>query len=136
MGACESDEEVEKRIEQYFELCRNTSIRPGVESLAAALHCDRSTIWRWEHGEGCTQRRSEAIRDAKSMISAFIEQASLQGALNPVTSIFLLKNWAGYRDQINIEQSAQPLRLAPTMTPEEIAARIETDIPIDEDIVI
>lgn len=135
MGKPETDAEVEARISQYFQLCRETSIRPGVESLAAALHIDRTTLWRWEQGEGCSQRRTEAVQGAKSMISAFIEQASLQGALNPVTSIFLMKNWMKYQDNYSFEGSPQPVRLAPTMSPDEIAQRIEEDIPLDADIV-
>lgn len=136
MGKPETDREVEARISQYFELCRETSIRPGVESLAAALHIDRTTLWRWEQGEGCSQRRTEAVQGAKGMISAFIEQAALQGQINPVTSIFLMKNWMRYQDNYSFEGSPQPLRFAPSMSPEEIAARIEQDIPLDDDATI
>ena len=132
LGACENDQDVEERIQLYFQLCRNTSIRPGVESLAAALHCDRATVWRWEQGQGCTPRRTEAIKGAKAMISAFVEQAALSGQLNPVSAIFLMKNWMRYTDSylLDTPQRAQQYQ---GMTPEEIAAQIEADIPLDED---
>ena len=133
LGKCETDEEVETRIEQYFELCRNTSIRPGIESLSTALHIERTTLWKWSQGIGCSARRAEAIRSAKSMIGSFLEQATMQGQINPVSGIFLSKNWLGYKDSFLFEQEvARPN--TPTMTPEQIAAtleQIEKDIPID-----
>lgn len=47
-GKPETDEEVEKRINDFFEFCENSSIRPGVESLSMALSVSRTTIWNWE----------------------------------------------------------------------------------------
>lgn len=134
MGACETDGEVEQRIQQYFQLCRETSIRPGVESLSAALHIDRTTLWRWEQGQGCSRRRTDAIRAAKSMINSFIEQAALSGLANPVTLIFLAKNWMGYSDRYlfeNVQQNTGSTYQG--MTPDEIRKRIEQDIPVDDD---
>lgn len=131
MGKCNTDDEVEQRLKDYFELCRNTSLRPGVESMAAALHIDRVTLWRWEQGEGCSPRRTEAIRSAKSMIASYIEQASLQGLVNPVTAIFLSKNWLGYKDQVQYEHIRQNNQYQ-GMSPEEIEARLAADIPLDD----
>ena len=123
MGKCETDGEVETRISQYFQLCRETSIRPGIESLSAALHIDRATLWRWEQGQGCSPRRTEAIRSAKSMIASYIEQASLQGLVNPVTAIFLSKNWLGYKDQIQYEP-LRPDNRFESLSQEELQKRI------------
>lgn len=135
MGKPETDGEVETRISQYFQLCRETSIRPGIESLSAALHIDRTCLWRWEQGQGCSQRRMEAVRAAKSLINSFIEQAMMSGQINPIPALFLAKNWMGYKDSYLFEQeAARPNK--PLMTPEEIEMqlkRIEQDIPIDSD---
>lgn len=131
MGKCETDEEVEMRIHQYFDLCRESSIRPGIESLSAALHIDRTTLWRWEQGQGCSQRRTEAIRGAKSLIGSFLEQAAMQGQLNPVNFIFLAKNWLGYRDSVTVEPVQPNANQYSGLTPDQIAARIEQDIPVD-----
>lgn len=123
MGKCNSDAEVEQRLQDYFELCRNTSLRPGVESMSAALHIDRATLWRWEQGQGCSPRRTEAIRSAKSMIASYVEQASLQGLLNPVTAIFLSKNWLGYKDQVQYEP-LRPDNRFESLSQEELQKRI------------
>ena len=37
MGKPKKDEEVAERINMYFEFCKNTSLRPGVEGLCMAV---------------------------------------------------------------------------------------------------
>jgi hypothetical protein len=104
LGKPKTDTEVEDRTNLYFELCQNSSLRPGIESYCTALHISRTTLFRWAHGEDCSPFRQELILSAKSFIAAFLEQASMTGQLNPATSIFLMKNWLGYRDTVSIEQ--------------------------------
>lgn len=132
MGACKSDQEVEDRIDAYFRLCQASSIRPGIESLSAALHIDRTGLWRWSNGNGCSRRRQEAVNMAKGLIAAYLEQASLQGQVNPVTGIFLMKNWLNYKDTQTLED-ARTNAQRPNLTPEEIQRQLEKDIPIDDD---
>lgn len=132
MGQPKTDQEMEERVNLFFDFCQHSSVRPGVESLCLSLHITRQTLCRWTQGIGCSKRRQEAAEAAKSFINAYLEQCSLSGKVNPVTGIFLLKNWAGYRDSYQLE-SGQP-GLHPEMTPEEIARKIEQDIPVDTDI--
>jgi hypothetical protein len=135
LGKPETDGEVENRISDYFNLCRQTTIRPGVESLSAALHIDRTTLWRWEQGEGCSRRRMEAVRAAKSMINSFVEQAMMSGQINPIPALFLAKNWMGYKDSYLFEsQERQNANPYASMTPEQIAEQLRKDIPIDDEI--
>ena len=103
MGKPESDEEVKERIDKYFEFCENSSIRPGVESLALSLGVTRTTLFYWQRGEGCSRERQELIIKAKAFISAFIEQIMLNNKVYPATGIFLLKNWCSYRDTVEVE---------------------------------
>lgn len=122
---CTSDEEVEERIQQYFEFCAAHSLRPGVESLCLALGVrSRQTLLNWQAKGG---RRGQAIDRAKAVITSLLEAWFLNGRIHPVTGIFLLKNWAGYKDQTEIELSPR-LDLEPTKT----LAEIERDIPIDD----
>lgn len=103
-GRPETDEELEKRINEYFMFCEQTGIRPGIESLCMALHISRTTLFRWSKGEDCGARRQELILSAKSFISAFIEQAMLSGKINPASGIFLMKNWLNYKDTVSLEE--------------------------------
>lgn len=120
-GKPETDEEVAQRIDEFFGLCERTSLRPGIETLCMSLHISRQTLLNWSRGDGCSRERKELINGARAFIHAFLEQASLSGKLNPATSIFLLKNWCGYRDTVIYQ--AQTNDLLPSERAEIIAQR-------------
>ena len=105
LGRPKTDEEVAKRIDDYFDLCQRSSIRPGVESLCMALHISRTTLFRWNNGEDCSSYRQELIQSAKAFIGAFLEQAMLGGKISPPSGIFLMKNWLSYKDALSIEEA-------------------------------
>ena len=104
MGRPQTDAEVAKRIDAYFDFCQRSSIRPGIETLCMALHISRTTLFRWNNGENCSEYRQELIQSAKSFIGAFLEQA-MCGKISPPSGIFLMKNWLSYKDTISIEES-------------------------------
>lgn len=105
MGRPQTDEETKDRIDEYFSFCERSSIRPGIESLCMALHISRTTLFRWNNGEDCSDYKQELIQSAKSFIGAFLEQAMLGGKISPPSGIFLMKNWLNYKDNFSIEES-------------------------------
>lgn len=119
MGKPKSDEEVKERIDKYFEFCENSSIRPGIESLALSLGVTRTTLFNWQRGDGCSRERQELIIKAKGFVSAFIEQVMLNNKVYPATGIFLLKNWCSYRDSVEIEPVQRNLN-EPELSKQEI----------------
>ena len=120
MGRPNSDDEVEQRIDEYFKFCEQSSIRPGVESLGLALSVSRTAIWNWEHGIDCSARRQELIVKAKAFITAYLEQAMLSNKVYPGSAIFMLKNWAGYKDSVEITTEQNTGAQAPALSQEEI----------------
>lgn len=130
LGKCKTDQEVADRIDDYFRFCCETGNRPGIETMALALDIDRVTLFRWSQGQGCSQERAKIIQTARQAVTAYIEQAMLRGKLNPVSSIFTLKNWSGYRDQYSFEEIPRNQPHA-SMTPDEIQKEIMKNIPID-----
>lgn len=110
LGQPRSDAEVTQRIDQYFTFCGQHNLRPGIESLALALHVSRQTIYLWGKGINCSVERQQTIENAKQFIASFIEQAGMSGKLNPVTTIFLMKNWMGYQDAYALESSVSETR--------------------------
>lgn len=105
LGRPKTDDEVAKRIDDYFDFCQRSSIRPGIESLCMSLHISRTTLFRWNNGDDCSSYRQELIQSAKSFIGAFLEQAMLGGKISPPSGIFLMKNWLSYKDAISIEEA-------------------------------
>ncbi len=102
-GKPQTATELAERIETFFHFCQQSAIKPGIETLCYSLSCDRSTFWHWcreDFGKG--SEWAEICRTAKQGLISYLEQAHLSGKLNPASSIFLLKNLAGYRDQIDI----------------------------------
>ena len=121
-GKPKTDEETERRIDEYFELCDKASIRPGIESMRLSLGgISRQTLLNWENGIGCSEKRQELIVRAKSFVVAFLEQLMLNNKIFPGSAIFFLKNWANYRD--NVEISTLENSSVTQLNREEIAAR-------------
>lgn len=93
--------EVEKRLDEYFQLCAVNDMRPNVPSMALSLGIDRRTLWKWANGEG--QGKNSDIRDtikrAYSLLNILIEEYMQTGKINPVSGIFLMKNNFGYTDK-------------------------------------
>lgn len=104
-------DELDQRINGFFQICGRGNLRPGIELLCLALGCTRSTFWHWCKDEGCSPEWGEKCRAARQGIVAFLEQASVCGFLNPATSIFFLKNIAGYKDTISFEDVADAEKL-------------------------
>ena len=105
LGRPKTDEETKERIDEYFAFCEKSSIRPGIESLCMALHISRTTLFRWNNGDDCSEYKQELIQSAKAFINVFLEQAMLSGKISPPSGIFLMKNWMSYKDTISIEES-------------------------------
>lgn len=99
---CQTDEQVEKRIDEYFAFCQSHAMRPGLETLALALGVCRTTLWNWRQGIKCSAMRKEIINRAVTYIAACLESLSTSGELNPVMSIWLMKNWLGYKDSADL----------------------------------
>lgn len=105
LGKPKTLEELQDRIDRYFDFCVDHEFRPGIESLCMALHITRTTFWNWCNDINCNEEWAEIARNAKQFIVAFLEQAGLSGKINPATQIFLCKNWAGYKDAISFDDS-------------------------------
>ena len=129
-----SDEELDERIDQFFEYCIQNGIRPGVEAMALACGTCRQRIWDWETGRKTLGgRTADIIQNAKQRLATFHEALMLTGKINPVTGIFLAKNNFGYRDSIEFVP-IQNQTLGEQLTPDEIAKRVvlpDPDAPID-----
>lgn len=98
MGKPQTDAEIKNRIDTYFDACRNSAVRPGIEGLSMALCVTRETLRNWANQVGCSAERAEYVRQAKQYILAILENLGLQNKVYPATMIFCLKNWADYKD--------------------------------------
>ena len=117
---------INERLDQFFEYCEKSGLRPTVTLLAAAMGVRRETIWRWEQEENA---RGEAIARAKGLLEAITEEWLASGKISPPSGIF--KNHFGWRD--NIEITAAKANRSEDRLPstEEIVKRLP-QVTIDE----
>ena len=75
------------------------------------------------------------IKKAKLILSSYRESLAMHGRINPVTYIFMSKNFDGLKDtqtqELEILRADQVYTA--NMTPEQIEQRIQADIPLDDD---
>lgn len=94
-------EQVSERIGWYFNNCLANDCKPGIAGLCNALGITRMTFFNWQ--SKVTRDRKEhhelAVR-AKGIIEELYEQYMMNGKINPVSGIFLMKNnFEGYYDR-------------------------------------
>lgn len=101
--------EVERRIDEYFEIYAQTDFKPTVIGLALALNgMPRQTLWAISHdqpigGNGYKSNLPSEVTDlikrAYKYMEFLWENNFQSGKLNPVTGIFLGKNNFNYVDK-------------------------------------
>ena len=129
---------VAARIQEYFQSCRDLELRPGNMGLYAALGLSRQDVhdaFRGANKSKLSPASIDMLKKATRALAAYREQLGATGRINPVTLIFWQKNFDGFEDQHRIELDASDRNvLQASLSPEEIARRIEQDIPIDDGI--
>lgn len=90
---------VEERINWYFEHCIENDIKPGVAGLCGALGIDRNTFYQWTAGINREGTHKSVAKRAHLTLEQLMEQYMLNGKINPVSGIFLMKNHFGYQDK-------------------------------------
>ena len=99
MPRVESDEECAERLEYFFAKCIENGERPTVEKMCLSLGTTKQTVFRWENGENCSERRRDLIKKAKLALAAYDAGLAITGKMNPVPYIFRAKNYYGMTDE-------------------------------------
>lgn len=99
-------EEVEKAIIGYFQRCDANGVRPGNLGLYAALGMSRQDYHNAITGKSKAKLSPaciDIVKKATIAIGTFREALALEGKLNPVTYIFMGKNYDHLEDQTRLE---------------------------------
>lgn len=94
-------ETVKDRIVWYLNLCIDKDVKPTVTGLCNALGYSRKTLWAIRNGtrRGSQTELIEVIDSAYRVLEEMWENYMLNGKINPVSGIFLGKNYFGYADK-------------------------------------
>ena len=100
-------EQVQDRLEEYFQIHFNADLKPTVAGMAMALGIDRRRLWEIRSGAkmgGTTEydlptATLVSIKKAYDFMENLWENYMQNGKINPVSGIFLGKNNFGYVDK-------------------------------------
>lgn len=142
---------VSDRFLWYLDVCEKYDDRPTVEGFALATGYSRVHLYKVLHGEYKSVPLDviNSLKRVWDMLNQMMTQYMVDGHLNPVTAIFLLKNNFSYKDQTetvivkkdpyesgNPEDIARKYLagMAPALEPPPESAR--ADAPIVETVVV
>ena len=98
---------VRVRLGEYFQIYADADLKPTVAGMATALGVNRQRLWEIKTGAmvgGTTQQSLpsetlDLIKKAYDILEMSMENYASSGKVNPVISIFMMKNHFGYQDK-------------------------------------
>ena len=98
---------VRDRLGEYFQIYADADLKPTVAGMASALGVNRQRLWEIKTGAavGGTTKQSlppetlDLIKKAYYILEMSMENYASSGKVNPVISIFMMKNHFGYQDK-------------------------------------
>lgn len=102
--AFQSVEQLKKDMSEYFDMCREYDVMPTNVTLALWLDCDEDTITN--HANNPNSPFFGIMKNTKKYLHSLMQNGTLAGDINPVSYIFLAKNYYGMKDDKNIQVSA------------------------------
>ena len=129
-------EQLGQRIADYFQLCAEHDMKPGVAAVGLAIGLDRRRLWEINNdvaGRNTTipQECKDIIKSAYNSLEVLWESWATGGKINPVTAIFLGKNNFGYADKQ--EYVLTPNQAVTTIDPKTIEAKYAELPDVDGD---
>ena len=99
---------VRERLGEYFQIYAEADLKPTVAGMGMALGVDRRQLWAIANdqptgGNGyklkLPQETTDLIKKAYEILETSMEAYANAGKINPVMSIFMMKNHFGYQDK-------------------------------------
>lgn len=91
------------RVIEYFQLCADHDMKPGVAAAGLAIGLDRRRLWEIRTGSTrngtIPQECKDIINEVYDSLEVLWEGYMTNGKINPVSGIFLGKNNFGYSDK-------------------------------------
>lgn len=94
-------EVVERRIEEYFELCRDNAQLPSIKALGLYIGVPYATLKTYLHDP--TSRYYDMLSRAKDLCHVIIENGALNNKINPAVYAFTAANFYDMKDTKSVE---------------------------------
>ena len=97
-------EQVQARLNEYFNIQYDADLKPTVAGMAMALGIDRRRLWEIRadvanRNQDLPTLTRDSIKKAYDFMENLWENYMQNGKINPVSGIFLGKNTFGYQDK-------------------------------------
>lgn len=100
-------EAVRVRLCEYFQIYDEADLKPTVAGMAMCLGVDRRRLWEIKAGaavgghgnQHLPPETLDLIKKAYEILEMSMENYATSGKINPVMSIFMMKNHFGYQDK-------------------------------------
>lgn len=96
-------EQLHSRVIEYFQLCADHDMKPGVAAVGLAIGLDRRRLWEIRSGSSrnvsIPPECKVIINEVYNSLEVLWEGYMANGKINPVSGIFLGKNNFGYQDK-------------------------------------
>ena len=132
-GKPKTVQEMEDRIDQYFEVCQEAQLNPTVEGLAMAIDYDRRTLFDIQNAKAKIQF-SDTVKRAKDFIANYDAILASSNKMNSAVYCFRSKNFYQMKDSVQIEAVSNQSGDIPNQTgvdlqelPEAPAIEIEAE---------
>lgn len=117
-----NEEQFLQRVNAYFSIVQKYNMKPTLTGLGLAFKTTRQTIYKWCNGIDCpflTVNERSLLKSVYSLINSSMEDYLLNGQINPVAGIFLMKNNFNYKDQTEVVQTTN----TETTRPDELISK-------------
>lgn len=98
--AFDSVENLNRDIVAFIDICEETNTVPTITGVSYWIGCDRDTIYN--HANNPNSPFSATCKNIIRMCHMTMENGTIAGKINPVTFIFLAKNYFDLKDDKNI----------------------------------
>ena len=95
-------QQLRSRVVEYFQLCADHDMKPGVAAVGLAIGLDRRRLWEIRSGSknvAIPQECKDIVNEVYDSLEVLWEGYMTSGKINPVSGIFLGKNNFGYSDK-------------------------------------
>lgn len=98
-------QDIQERCISYFEKCIKDNMKPNVAGFALAVGCTRVSLMNYISGATAIPTENQAeLTKFYAVLNVLMEEYVMNGKINPLSSVFLMKNNFGYKDASEVVQ--------------------------------
>ena len=96
--ALSDPEEIRERVDFYYQLCVTDGVRPNLPGLALAFGLTRAGLINALSDKRMTREAAQELGRGIAMMDEILSGMVLDGRIAPVSAIYLMNNWLGYKN--------------------------------------